>query len=115
MKRDHIYSQCGYFLLVGISLINLAFFAPPAAGESAAGLFKAATLSTWEKPLDLPAAWCSFKIILLSLGLFLVIECLGTYLALANRRWLARIIYSLHLLPSLGFLAGGYYFIKALA
>jgi hypothetical protein len=114
MRKDHIHSQCGFFLLVGITLISIAFFAPVAGGASAAGFIKAATLSTWGKPLNLAAAWCSFKIILLSFGLFLVIECLGTYLALAKWRWLARTIYSLHLLPSLGFLAGCYYFIKAL-
>ena len=64
--------------------------------------------------MNLTAAWCSCKIILLSLGLFLVIECLGTFLAISNRRPAAWTIYSLQILPCLGFLLGGYCLIKAL-
>jgi len=114
MSQRHVYSRCRNFLLAGISLINIAIFAPDAGIHQAGDFFEMATQSAWAKPFDLVAAWCSCKIILLSLGLFLIIECLGTFLAVANRKPLAWIIYSLHVLPGLGFLLGGYYLLKAL-
>ena len=114
MNKKRVYSRCRNFLLAGISLINIAFFAPDGGSHQAGDFFKIATLSAWDKPFDLTAAWCSGKIILLSLGLFLIIECLGTFLAVANRQRLAWTIYSLHFLPCLGFLLGGYYLLKAL-
>ncbi len=114
MSKERAPSQCRNFLLAGIALINLAYLALDASGRQSGNFFKIAMLASWGKPLDLVAAWCSCKIILLSLGLFLVIECLGTLLVLSNRNYLAWIVYALHVLPSLGFLMGGYYLIKAL-
>ena len=114
MSKTRVFSQCRYFLLAGISLINIALFAPDADGQQTGDFFRLAARSPWGKPLDLVAAWCSCKIILLSLGLFLIIECLGTFLAVSNRKPLAWGIYALHVLPCLGFLLGGYYLLKAL-
>ena len=73
MTKQRVYSQCRNFLLAGISLINIAYFAPDASGHQTGDFLKLVTLSSWGKPLDLAAAWCSCKIILFSLGLFLVI------------------------------------------
>ena len=96
-------------------MINLALFAPDATGHPATGaFFKIAISSSWGKLLDLTAAWCSFKIILLSLGLFLVIESLGTILSVLKRKPLAWIVYSLHVVPGFGLLLGGYCLLKAL-
>lgn len=115
MRAAQIYKQSSVLLLAGISLINLAIFAPDGAGCQVAGsFFKMAASSTWGKLFDLTAAWCSFKIILLSLGLFLVIDSLGTILSVSKRKPLAWIVYSLHLVPCLGMLLGGYYLIRAL-
>lgn len=114
MKDDKVFGLSGTLVLIGISLVSIAFFGPDAAGPRVGSFFQLATSSTWGNWFNLAAAWCSFKIILLSLGLFLVIECLGTFLAVAGRRHLAWAVYVLHLLPGLGFLMGGYYLIKAL-
>lgn len=105
----------GSLLLAGISLVAFTFFVPDADGHQETGaFFKMATDASWGKLLDLPAAWCSFKIILLSLGLFLTIESLGTILSLINLKPFARLVGCLHLAPGLGVLVGGYYLIKAL-
>lgn len=114
MNERRTYSQCRNFFLTGISLVCIAFFAPDAAENPAGGFFQYALKSSWGHLLNLPAAWCSFKIVILSLGLFLIVECLGTILAVAGQRRLAWTVYSLHLVSGAGFLVGSYYFIKAL-
>ena len=114
MSEGKKLNHCRYYLLAGFSLINLALFAPDAGNNQTGGFFKLATASTWGNLFNLPAAWCSLKIILLCIGLFLVIECLGTFLTISKRKPLAWLVYSLHIMPSLGFLMGGYYLVKAL-
>jgi hypothetical protein len=114
MTEEKKLNRCRYFLLVGFLLINLAIFAPDIGGHQAGGVFELAINSTWGNWFNLPAAWGSFKIILLCLGLFLVIECLGTFFTVAKRKPLAWLVYSLHIVPSLGFLLGCYYLLKAL-
>ena len=114
MQSERIINRCRKYLLMGASLISLAFFAPDASEKWGVSFFKIAARSSWNNFLDLPAAWCSFKIILLSLGLFLVVECGGTLLAVAGKRRIAWATYLLHLLPGGLFLMGTYYFIKAL-
>jgi len=114
MHRKKTFRHGGGFLLMGISLMGLAFFGPDAAGQRGGDFFQMAAAAAWGDWFNLAAAWCSCKIILLSLGLFLVLECLGTLLAVAGRRRLAWAVYALHLLPALGFLTGGYCLLKAL-
>ncbi|MEI8289461.1 MAG: hypothetical protein WCH99_08295 [Verrucomicrobiota bacterium] len=114
MKKYRGFGLSSTLFLIGVSLISLAFFGPDTAGPQVGSFFRMAAAATWGNWLNLAAAWCSCKIILLSLGLFLVIECLGTFLAVSGRRHLAWAVYALHLLPGLGFLTGSYYLIKAL-
>lgn len=64
--------------------------------------------------MDYPAAWCSFKIILLCLGLFLVIESVGTILSVLKLKAIALPAYCLHLVPGPGVLLGSYCLLKAL-
>ena len=115
MSEKKILRLSGILLVAGISLISLALFTPDAAGPPVAGsFFKIATSSPWGRPFDLTAVWCSFKIILLSLGVFLVVDVLGTTLLVVKRKKLARMVYALHLAPCLGLLIGGYCLVKAL-
>jgi len=114
MIEEKIFKPGSTLFLTGISLVSLAFFGPDAAGHRTGSFFDVATSSSWGKWLEFAAAWCSFKIILLSLGLFLVIESLVVILAASKNNHLSRVVYSLQLLPGFGFLIGGYYLIKAL-
>ena len=114
MIEEKIFKPGSTLFLTGISLVSLVFFGPDAARHRAGSFFEVAASSSWGKWLQFAAAWCSFKIILLSLGLFLVIESLVVILAAAKGHQLARVVYFLHLMPCFGFLIGGYYLIKAL-
>jgi hypothetical protein len=115
MNREReIYKQVCILGLVGLGLFGIVLFAPDASRYQNGSFWKVAFSTSWHSPLDFPAAWCSLKIILLSLGLFLLIESLGTVLSLLKYKSVALMIYFLQMLPCLGFLVGGYYLVKAL-
>jgi len=114
MIEEKTFKPGSTLFLTGISLVCLAFFGPDAAGHRAGSFFEVAASSSWGKWLELAAAWCSFKIMLLSLGLFLVLESLVAILASSQSHHFTRVVYSLHILPCFGFLMGSYYLIKAL-
>jgi len=115
MKRTELLKFTSILLLAGISLISLVLLAPNAAGDPAQGCFiTIAVAHSWGKVLDPTAAWCSLKLILFSLGLFLVIETLGTILWALQRRNCAWVIYALHIVPCIGVVLGGYCLLKAL-
>ena len=115
MRRDKNFTLGSILFVTGISLISLAIFTPNAAGHQATGsFFKIAASAQWGKLFDQTAAWCSFKIILLSLGLFLVIDVLGTILLVLKHKKLAWMVYAGHIAPCVGVLIGTYCLIKAL-
>jgi hypothetical protein len=92
----------------------IVFFTPNPADQSRWAFFQVAKMSPWHQPLDWPAAWCSLKIIVLCLGLFLVIDAVGSLLALTRIKSLALSVFFLHVVPGFGILVGGYYLLKAL-
>jgi hypothetical protein len=108
-----IYRQISLLSLVGVGLLGFAFFVPDA-GDHPGSFFRVAMQTTWQNLLDWPAAWCSLKIILLSVGLFLIIESTGTVLAVKQLKPLVLPVFLMQAVPCLGFLLGGYYLIKSL-
>jgi len=115
MKREQeIFRHISILSLVGISLISLTCFIPNAGQDGTGCFFRIATAHVWGGQFDLACAWCSVKIILFSLGLFLVIESLGSILAVANQHVFAWLVYLLHVAPCFGVLLGGYCLAKAL-
>lgn len=115
MNREReIFKQVYILGLVGLGLLGIVFFAPDAGRFQNASFWRIAMNTTWKNPLDFAAAWCSLKIILLSLGLFLLIESVGTVLSVFQYKFLALLVYFFQALPCLGFLLGGYYLVKAL-
>jgi len=113
-RGQDIKKLTGGLFLAGLCLLGLAFFAPDAAHRHNGSFFKIAAASSWRRPFNLSAAWCSLKIILSSIGLFMVIESLGSILARLKLLDLAKAVFSLQLLSVLFFLMGGYYLMKAL-
>ena len=99
--------------LIGMGLLGIVFFSPDADPQEGA-FFQAALQTTWRHVLDLPAAWSSTKIILFSISLGLLIESVGTMLALLKFKSLALSIFFLQVVPVLGLLCGGFYFVKSL-
>jgi len=100
--------------LAGFILLGIVFFSPNGNGESAATFYRTAFNTTWRNLLDWPAAWCSFKLILLSLGLILLIDSFGTLLLVLNRRRLAGKVFIFIVLPFTGLFVGSYYLVKSL-
>jgi hypothetical protein len=114
MSRGHTArKQASVLILAGISLFVVAFFAPDA-GHHAGSFFTIARSSSWHSFFDMAAAWCSLKIILISIGLMLVIESLGTILVRLKHRQMAVAVFSTQIISLLVFLTGGFYLLKAL-
>jgi len=108
-----IYRQTSLLSVVGLGLLGFAFFSPDPGGHSGS-FFSVAMQCTWQDLLELPAAWSSLKIILLSVGLFLIIESTGTVLAVRKFKSLVLPVFLMQAVPCLGLLFGGYYLIKSL-
>ena len=102
------------FGLMGISLIILTCFTHNTKQGDAGSFFKNVLPHPWGKFFDQTSAWDSLKIMLLSVGLFLVIGSLASILSVTNHKKIARLIYWMQLVPGFGLLLGGYCLVKAL-
>ena len=112
-REQEIRREVSGLILAGIGLFGIAFFAPDT-GHHFGAFFKVAAACTWQQLFEGAAAWCSLKIILLAVGLFLVIESLAMLLAHSGRKVLAMVVFSAETVALLLFLAGCYYLLKAL-
>ena len=115
MRRHEIVSQHSTaLLLTGIVLFGLVFFTPDAGNLHGSNFFTFAAATTGQRWWEWSAIWCSVKIIVFCIGLCLTIEAVGSQLAVIKLKRLALAVLCLQFGVALGFLAGGYYFIKAL-
>ena len=101
-------------ILAGICLLGIAFLTPNAGYQHNGSFFKIAMSSVWSRLFELPAAWCSLKIILSGVGLMLLIESFGTILARLNHTRLAVMVFTLEVVPCVVLLIGSYYLVKAM-
>lgn len=106
--------QIGWFLLLGAGLAGIALFTPDAGHQPGVTFIRLARQTEWGSWFNWSAAWCSLKIVFLSLGLFFIIDSLGTLLMKIQCRTLATTVFLLHLGPFLGMLMGSYYLLKSL-
>lgn len=115
MNRDRkTKSQVRLCLLVGVCLLALVLFAPSAGNEPGWAFFQIARASSWHRFLDWAPAWCSLKIILGCVALFLVLDAGGTLLLRWQRVSPAHFTFYAIAPPSIGLLVGGNYLLKAL-
>jgi len=112
-RQQQTLRQIGFLTLVGIGLFGIVFLAPDADPRQGA-FFQAALQTTWHDLLDFPAVWSSIKIILFSIGLFLMIESVGTMLAVLRLKSIALPVFFLQIVPCLGLLCGAFYLVKSL-
>lgn len=116
MKREQeIRRRITLYWLVGICLLGFAIFAPDSGNHPGLSFIQVARHASWHQRLDWKTAWCSVKLIVLSLGGFLLIEAFGTWLIRLRYELPGMLVYLLHVVPLLGMLAGGYYLLKSLA
>jgi hypothetical protein len=107
------FDDVGVFLLLGVAFWGVAFFAPDASHRLGA-FFTLAAQTTWLVPLQMQPAWCSLKIILFSLGLLFLLDAASAGFTRLGRRRIALVAFSLQALNGCVFLAGSFFFIKAL-
>jgi hypothetical protein len=99
--------------LIGIGLAGVGFFAPDAGGHAGA-FFSIAVSSPWLKFFDLAPAWCSVKIIMFSVGLFLIFDSLAIVLGRAKMKGLALALFCLEGAAFMLSLGGCFCFAKSL-
>lgn len=99
---------------IGIALLMVVFLTPDATNRNIRALLSVARASPWQHWGDWSAAWCSFKIILLSLAGFLILFPHAFVLRLQQRKALATMIMLLTPLLFPIYLLGVYYLIKSL-
>lgn len=97
----------------GFYFLTIVFLSPDAGNLNGESFFSIARSSPWERWGDWPAAWCSLKVIFLSLGVFLVLRALGGLLRLSARKTSGNVVLTLTGAPIAGFWLGLYYLIKA--
>jgi hypothetical protein len=98
----------------GLLLMAAVLLSPDALYWEGQTFFEVARSSPWERWWDWLAAWCSIKIILLSLGATFVIAAVGLWLRVVRWRTLGTVVLLLGALPLAGLWMGAYYLVKAL-
>jgi hypothetical protein len=100
----------GMMVLLGIVLL-----VPPVARIHGLSFWVVARESLWSTWGDWPAAWCSLKIIFLSGVLFCVVRIADELMMIFRRDYLsANLFLVLMAAPSIVFLLGTFYLLKAL-
>jgi hypothetical protein len=113
-QGQQITRQVNGMILAGICLLGIAFFAPDAGYQHNGSFFTIARSSVWGRLFELPAAWCSLKIILSGIGLMLLIESFGTILVRLKHKRLGLMVFTLEIVPCVVLLIGSYYLAKAM-
>jgi hypothetical protein len=97
----------------GFFFLTIVFLSPHAGYLDGESFISIARSSPWERWGDWPAAWCSLKVIFLSMGVFLVLRALGGLLRLSAGKTPGNVVLTLTGAPIAGFWIGLYYLIKA--
>jgi hypothetical protein len=105
--------SAGLLLVLGIYLIGIALLTPHQGQLDGRSFVSVARASSWQNVGDWPAVWCSFKIILLNLGLFSIIASIMVLLLAIQRERLCGLLLFTTLAPSFGLLLGLFFLIKA--
>jgi len=100
--------------IFSLCLFCFIFLLPNGVSKPSWDFIQIATAGSWNRFFDWASAWCSVKILLLCVGLFLMFEGSGLMLTRYGRKGLARLFFYSSLLPCFGFIFGGYYLFKAL-
>lgn len=100
--------------LWGAGLLLVGLYAPYVGQAEGKSFFTQARDSSWHNLGDWPAAWCSIKLILMTLGIACLIDCLARVTLIYRRETFSWVLSFLNLVPGLGLFLGIYYLVKAL-
>ena len=101
------------YLLIGLSILIADLFAPDAQYHAPLTFFAIAKSSRWHKYDEWIAAFCSIRIIILSVGTVILLRAIEELLAIFRRDTLAIWVFLSLPAPILGSLVGVYYFLKS--
>jgi hypothetical protein len=101
-------------LLIAAGLLALVFCLPDAGNAHGGWFLPAALTAEWRRLGEPDAAWCSLKIVVASIALYLIIEALAILLGRLKLTRLAFVVFCLQAVAVFGVAAGAYYFCKAL-
>ena len=100
--------------VLGLYLLAVVFLSPHAGYQEGRSFLEVARSSPWDRWWDWAAAWCSLKLILLSLGVLLLVAACWVLLRGRKPKWLADAILFSSAVTGVGFGLGLYYLVKAL-
>jgi hypothetical protein len=112
-KLQHSQPPVLLWFFGGFCFLTIVFLSPHPGYLNGESFFTVARSSPWEKWGDWAAAWCSLKVILFSVGVFLVLFALGESLRLCAKKTLCSIVLTMTAAPIAGVWIGLFYFIKA--
>ena len=101
------------FVLLGVILFGAVLLIPDAGRVEHRSFFSVAEDSLWGRPFEWPAAWCSVKIIVLSISALLVLEAMLTLAMHAQQQIACMALLVLAIFPVLLGFFGFYQFVKA--
>ena len=102
------------FFWVGVLLLLFVLLVPDAGRLEHKSFFAVAQSSTWSQLFDWAAAWCSAKIILLSLSVFLVLDAFLALMSRTQYQIACMLLFILAIVPVLLGVFGIYELAKAL-
>ena len=112
-KQDRSLTDATRFFALGVFLLLIVFLVPDAGRIEHRSFFAVARDSAWGQPFDWAAAWCSTKIILLSLSAFLVLDAFLSLMVWSEYQTVCILVLILAIFPVLLGFFGIYELVKA--
>lgn len=112
-RHDDFVGQATRLCLIGAFFLAIVFLAPDAGQAEHQSFFAVAHHCTWSRFWEWAAAWCSMKIIFLSMGVMVILDALA-HLFIRSQNQIAELMtLTLAIFPALLLLFGLYDLVKA--
>ena len=112
-SSDDLY-EAGCSGLYALALLAVVLLVPHPGWADGQSFFAVALHASWSRPLDMAAAWCAFKIILLSGALICACNCVSKLFEAIQQDSMAVAAVYVGMVPFMGLFAGSYFLLKAL-
>ncbi len=99
-------------VLLGAGLVAFVFLAPDAGHPAHKSFFSVAYEAHWSRHTNWAALWCSAKIVLLGLGIFLILDAIGNLAIRLRQEMLGMSVLCLGIVPVWLCLFGSYEVVK---